>query len=232
MLRCGLIDAEAGIDSEEDPDGDDAEEDDIRRMEEEEFNSSFINDSSQLGEYTQDELDLADLDEDDDNIHRRLDAEDIRKKQFATPILNRRMIKNRDSLETQGSSGETPTSCSQHGLGNMHFIRSVLEHHRNGGDADDIERMYNEIGRDVDAEDENEQDDESQAIARYPRIDQYVPSDEEDDGDRHSGSTYLPQHSQPQVYSTIVACDLTEEQKTLIEQKRQEAIAKQRLQAR
>jgi len=227
MLRSRYIDTEAAIDSDEDPDGDE-DDDEIRNIEEEEFNSSFINDSSQLG-YTQDELDRIDLDEEDDdtNIHRKLDAEDARMKQFATPILNRRMIKPQSSVESQNPWGETPTSDSQCGLGNMHFIRSVLEHHRNGGDADDIEALYHEIGRNV--ADEEEVADESKENFHKPCIEIYVPSDEDDSVDHQILSSQprsslhdiqLPQA--PQFFDDVVS--LTSEQKFLIEKKRQEAI--------
>jgi hypothetical protein len=51
---------EADIDSDEDMDGDAGEEQDVGAIEEEELNNGFINDSSQLGMWTQDELDTAD----------------------------------------------------------------------------------------------------------------------------------------------------------------------------
>lgn len=37
------------------------------------------------------------------------------------------------------------TSSSQKGLGNLHFVRSVLEHHRQGGRAEEIEAFYHQI---------------------------------------------------------------------------------------
>ena len=66
--------------------------------------------------------------------------------QFATPLLNRRMMKRRDTDEGSYDSTSAPDSStapdSTHGLGNMNFVRSVLEHHRNGGSADEIEAFY------------------------------------------------------------------------------------------
>jgi hypothetical protein len=63
MKRCRFLLLEADIDSDEDVDGDYAEEEEARRIEgEEEFYNSFINDSSQL-DYTQDDLDRIGLSE-------------------------------------------------------------------------------------------------------------------------------------------------------------------------
>jgi hypothetical protein len=153
-----FIQEEADCDSEDDVDGDDDEEDDLRAIEEEEelAASGFINDSSQLG-FTQDALDGCDPDaHDDDGLHREVDAEQARFEEFETPLLNRRFLrKKRD-----GKWSDTPPSApsSQKGLGNMHFIRSVLEHHRHGGQADDIEQAYQDmeedagVGGDIDPE--------------------------------------------------------------------------------
>jgi rubredoxin len=153
-----FIDAEAGIASDEDMDGDDGEEDDMLAIEEEEEEaaSSFINDSSQLG-YTQDELDQADPDAaaNDDTVHRAVDAERERMRQFATPILNDRMRRRRNDSQWSGTPLSAPSS--QKGLGNMHFIRSVLEHHRQGGNAEDIEEVYRQLEQEA-AADENDQE--------------------------------------------------------------------------
>lgn len=142
MLRRAAVrkffDEEADIDSDEDMDGDLSENDDIEAIEDEEANiSGFINDTSQLG-YTQDELDRIDPDANLTTIHQELDNMRVRAQQFNTPILNRRMrdAKGRDSLGSPDSAN---------GLGNMHFIRSVLEHHRQGGGADEIEEHYNQL---------------------------------------------------------------------------------------
>eukprot|EP00804_Cyclotella_cryptica_P015445 CCRYP_008049-RB/>CCRYP_008049-RB protein AED:0.02 eAED:0.02 QI:108/1/1/1/1/1/5/398/1979 len=141
--RCKFLDTEAALDgSDEDSD----EEDAIKQIEEEESQNSFINDSSQLG-YTQDDLDQINADEevseglhlDDLLLHRQLNHQQNVAEQFKTPIFNRRMA--RPSL-----SQNVPSS--QRGLGNMNFIRSILEHQRQGGDSDDIEEEYHRlIGR-------------------------------------------------------------------------------------
>lgn len=141
--RCKFFDTEAVLDgSDEDSD----EEEAIKQIEEEESHNSFINDSSQLG-YTQDDLDQINADEevreglifDDSLLHRQLNHQQNVAEQFKTPIFNRRMM--RPSL-----SQNIPSS--QRGLGNMNFIRSILEHHRQGGDSDEIEEEYHRlIGR-------------------------------------------------------------------------------------
>ena len=70
-------------------------------------------------------------------MHRQLDHEQSVRNQFKTPILNRRMQLPR--------SQQSQSSCppSQRGLGNMNFIKSVIDHHRKGGDCDEIEEAYN-----------------------------------------------------------------------------------------
>ena len=131
-----FFEEEARIDSDDDMDGDKSESSEIRRIEEEEQDiDGFINDSSQLG-FSLDALDEADP----ETVHKALDMQRAKKQQFATPVFNRRMkgAKNRDSW-----IGKTPDSAS--GLGNMHFIRSVLEHHKQGGRAEDIEQFYHEL---------------------------------------------------------------------------------------
>jgi hypothetical protein len=92
------------------------------------FSDSFINDSSQLG-YTQDDLDCANADavvEDCEReasfLHRQIFHQREMENQLKTPIFNRRM-KN-SATESQDSQH------SQKGLGNMNFIRSVLDYHR------------------------------------------------------------------------------------------------------
>ena len=143
-----FFDEEAGIDSDEDMDGDLSEDEDVEAIEDEEANiSGFINDTSQLG-YTQDELDQFDLDANVTTIHQELDNMRTRANQFKTPILNRRMrdAKGRESLGSADSAK---------GLGNMHFIRSVLEHHRQGGDANDIEEHYHQMEAEASPPDEN-----------------------------------------------------------------------------
>jgi hypothetical protein len=143
--RCRFLDTEAALDGS----GEDSDEEDIiKQIEEDESNSSFINDSSQLG-YTQDDLDDLDadkriregsIDPEDSLLHRQFNHERNVAEQFKTPVFNRRMM--RDSL-----SQNAP--MSQQGLGSMNFIKSVLEHHRQGGDSDDIENEYRRLVRDA-----------------------------------------------------------------------------------
>lgn len=168
--RC-FLDEEAGIDSDEDIDGDRMEDEELDAIEDEEAAmSSFINDSSQLGQ-TQDELDLADPPAPEDCVHRQLDLDRERKTVFSTPLLNRRMKRRK------GRDSWTPTPASapdsEKGLGNMHFIRSVIEHHRRGGDSEAIEQLYRM--------EEDQSVDESGALdceqTLRPRIVHYCNSD-------------------------------------------------------
>ena len=134
---------EAEIKSDEDGDGDESETE-LRKVDEEEMShDSFINDSMELTQhFSQDNL--ADIDPDAsvsvDFHHRVLDAQRDRDNQFKTPLLNRRM-QNPDSANSQVSS------ASDQGLGKMNFIRSVLEHHRQGGRAEEIEAYYRRVER-------------------------------------------------------------------------------------
>lgn len=150
LIMRQFIDDEADA-SEDDITGDHEEEDDVLVIEEEEeeFAKSFINDSSQLG-CTQDELDArADV-----ATHRALDVERERMRQFATPVLNQR---TREAVYSEGSDTPASGSDSMRGLGKMHFIRSVLEHHRQGGRAEDIETFYQQLeGKEVDTHDETD----------------------------------------------------------------------------
>jgi ERCC4-related helicase len=138
-----FVDSEAKINSDDDMDGDEEEEEELRRLEEDErSNSSFINDSLNLTQcFTQDELAQVDPDagpqQGEDVVHRALDAERERQTMFKTPVLNRR--------RQEATPEDAPSS--QKGLGNMHFIRSVLEHHRNGGRAEEIEAFFHQVER-------------------------------------------------------------------------------------
>jgi hypothetical protein len=92
---------------------------------------SFINDSSQLGysqdmSFTQDQVVIS---------HRQKDASIDESDLFSTPVLKRRRQE-----QTQSS-----LPSSEKNIGKMHFIRSVLEHHKRGGDSLGIEREYNSI---------------------------------------------------------------------------------------
>ena len=225
MLHSSFIHSEADIDSDEDIEGDE-EESDLRRIDEEEELAAldFINDSSQLGTYTQDVLDRVDH-EDGESIwvHRRLDIENERKRQFSTPILNRRMIRrSTDSggSEARDESQNSSTSRSSlKGLGNCHFIRSVIEHARQGGDSDDIEAVYNEVEQEVALEDVGGVDDDMQIIpSRIPFVLEYVPSDDEEDGGVNDGDGSPPREPAPP--------GLTVEQRARMEEKRLEALAR------
>ena len=90
---------------------------------------SFINDSSQLG-YTQDDLDRVNADSHTDDCdlgdsyhHRQINHQQDMNDFWKTPVFNRRMLK----ATTSESQDSEP---SQKGLGNMNFIRSVLDHYR------------------------------------------------------------------------------------------------------
>ena len=118
-----FIDEEAGIGSDDDIEGDAAEERDLAALEAEEDSiNSFINDSSQLG-YTQDELGRVDPEasvtpaaslndsSQGDALHRRVDNERTRQNQYATPLLNRKMTRN-SLTPTNAPSSEKGYVCS------------------------------------------------------------------------------------------------------------------------
>jgi hypothetical protein len=243
MKRCRFLQLEAEIDSDEDVDGDYGEEDEARRIEEEEeFHNSFINDSSQL-DYTQDDLDRIGLSEsaqtprESGAIHRAVDIAKERMNQFATPIFNRRMLKygrkHANATPASGSHDDwdqpTPQSApsSEKGLGNMHFIRSILEHHRNGGGAEDIEEAYDRIAQESSpaSDDEHSLPESNPAgpiVMRYVASDsESSDSDEEDHKEKPRAgikSISRPSHSEPK------AGGLTAEQRAMIEAKRQQAL--------
>uniref|UniRef100_A0A7S3QF60 Fanconi anemia group M protein n=1 Tax=Chaetoceros debilis TaxID=122233 RepID=A0A7S3QF60_9STRA len=134
---CKFLDIEAEADS-EDEDSDEFD-NEVGLSQD-----SFINDSSQLG-FTQDELDTLHCDEkmmlsgnsaDHNALRRQVDNEMNRDSIFATPILKR----NRNQ-----STQDLSVPSSEKNLGKMHFIRSVIEHHKRGGDADQIENEYHNI---------------------------------------------------------------------------------------
>lgn len=175
LRHCRFMDQEAGIDSGEEGDGDEEEADLVAIEEEEEFYNGFINDSSQLG-YTQDALARVDpgvesQNHNDDTVHRTMDLERERMREFATPMLNRR---TRD--KTTWSATQSSGAGSEKGLGNMHFIRSVLEHHRHGGCADDIENVYNELEEEAGPVDEQalvpERPPPNRTVMRYESSDE------------------------------------------------------------
>lgn len=174
MASRRFIDEEAGVDSEEDANGDYEEHLAVEAIEAEEADiRGFINDSSQLG-YSPDALEEVDPDARGSAVHRSLDNQRISAQQFATPVLNRRMkeSKNIDSWDKKAPD-------SANGLGKMHFIRSVIEHHQKGGEAEDIEQAFREM-----EEEAGPIDEEPVLSERRPPVKTvlyYEPSDSEDD---------------------------------------------------
>ena len=154
LVMNKFIDYEA--EASDDDDDEELEERQVRAIEEEEdeLAGDFINDTSQLG-FSPDNLDSLPSEQSQGFIdttattHRVLDMEREKALQFATPVLNRRMVQHRDTDEgSYDSCGppDLPTAPdSTRGLGNMNFVRSVLEHHRKGGSTDEIEAFYQEL---------------------------------------------------------------------------------------
>ena len=102
-----FLEDEAGVDSDDDMDGDESEEEDILAIEEEEaFVRGFIDDSTQS--MTQ-------------GGHLELDRAREKALEFATPLLNRQMRAERDPWDPQFSA-----PGSDQGLGKMHFIRRYV----------------------------------------------------------------------------------------------------------
>jgi len=154
---------EVEIDSDQENDNDENEE--LRRLEEEEVacsQDSFINDNPDLTQHLSQDL-LGDIDpdaastafdygagknhndqgnDDSQHIHRALDARRERENQFNTPNFNRRMTRQPNSSPSSSTENGSSIAPSERGLGRMNFIRSVLEHHRQGGDCDQIEAEY------------------------------------------------------------------------------------------
>jgi ERCC4-related helicase len=149
-----FVEDQAAIDSEDDVEGDDDEEQLLRDIEdEEELHDEFINDSSQLGCMTQDPLDLLNEQTQSQSlfyhqhetgaIHHQVDNAHAASNHLTTPILNRRMMRRKGTPPTSPTSSQMSDSQgSSGGLGDMGFIRSVLEHHRQGGDCDQVESEY------------------------------------------------------------------------------------------
>ncbi|KAL3808754.1 hypothetical protein ACHAXA_010947 [Cyclostephanos tholiformis] len=138
--RCRFLDTEAANDDSDESD----EEEAVKQIEDEEMScDSFINDSSQLG-YTQDDLDclgadavVEDCEREASFLHRQIYHQRELENQLKTPILNRRM---KNSLNESQDSQH-----SQTGLGNMNFIRSVLDYHRAGGDSEQLEEEFHRL---------------------------------------------------------------------------------------
>jgi hypothetical protein len=213
LARFALEEAEIG--SDQDPDGDSAEEEELRILDEEEALSqdSFINDDAVLTQhFSQDELGDVDPDAaeaDFDYTHRALNAQGDRDHQYKTPNLNRRMMRRAEE------SLSVPSS--QRGLGQMHFIRSVLEHHRQGGDCEEIEQCYKQMARDGTPLSDTAATEWINAAANpsMQNNDNYIPANGMARATAGLEVPYVP----PQRPSTLTA-----EQQARIEAKRQEAL--------
>ena len=215
--RCKFLDCEAANDDSEDPDEEAAL---LREIEDEETgHDSFINDTSQLG-YSQDDLDRANADDDveicgeaDDNIHRQFNHQHEIDNQWKTPVFNRRLQEPTSQIEH--------TQSSQKGLGRMNFIRSVLEHHRAGGDADQLEDAYHKLA----SEDNNQSP--LQASMDKSKVAPISVVQEQ------QNKTSDESHVRVSMSSAVVAAaalpinrpvTLTAEQRAMIEAKRKEAL--------
>lgn len=205
MLDSTYIDTDAVVDNNRElaGDDDDDENSEIMRIDEEEklAAETFINDS-QL-DYTQDILDRIDPSDESQTIHRQVDAENDRAKQFATPIFNRRMVRQQEN----SSRSDRNNRSSLKGLGNCHFIRSVIEHARQGGDAEDIENAYHETVANMTQE-------STESNQNIPVELDYASSS--DEGDMNGAV----------IESESV---ITAEQQAAIEQRRLEALARRKI---
>ena len=177
--RCKFLDTEAANDDSDSGDEDDNEDD----MSDED---GFINDTSQLG-YSQDDLDRLNesveecRNDESDKLHRQFDHQQSVVNQFKTPVFNRRM-----QLSASEQS-QTSLPPSQRGLGNMNFVRSIIDHCRKGGDCDQIETEYHRLAGDKSQDmsmsqshNDTNMDSESptmqQVDARQPRQLQHAPA--------------------------------------------------------
>ena len=239
--RCRFLDTEAAND---DSDSGDEEEDDDDEMSQD----GFINDTSQLG-FTQDDLDrlnesVEECDhEESDTLHRQLNHQQSVHNQFKTPILNRKM-----KLPTSQQS-QTSLPPSQRGLGNMNFIRSVIDHCRNGGDTDDIETEYHRLVGESSQDMSMSQidmsmsqiDDETKVDSQQPlvqQVDERQPAPAmataninnnnhpigSQQTNKIAAAAIAPSVSKECVIPVAKAPVLTAEQKSMIEAKRQAAL--------
>ena len=215
-----FLDTAADIDTDEDIDGDVEEEESISRIEHEEglSNDSFINDTSQLGHSSQDSLEKADAKLAEGVMHRELDTKKNLEGLISTPILNRRMKKKKKEIEWDTPSPMTPRSReSLKGLGNMHFVRSVIEHHKKGGESTELEKEYNmlQLHGTQYAEDEDyyervnkksSLDDESETKANQTIIEILDPSERDNKNDQSPTDSYQDQTITSQM---ITSSDLS-----------------------
>lgn len=209
LMSSRFVVDEAEIQSDEDVEGDYGEANELHMLEEEAALSqdSFINDAAELTQhFSQDEIGIVDPNASHDISyhHRNVDARRIRENQFKTPVFNRRM------RETESS--QLLTTSSQKGLGNMHFIRSVLEHHRQGGNVDEIEAVYQEL--------ENEESEEAvePPVAESPISGKII---------MHCSSS--DDESVECKVKANIGLSLTEEQRRMIELKRLAALERRKL---
>jgi hypothetical protein len=123
--RCIYVDEEAECSSDSSGDDYDSLQDSHAPSQD-----SFINDSSQLGHSQNQQLSQ------DQNItsHRLVDALNVEQSLYSTPMLRRKNQLTQSSIPS-----------SEKAIGKMNFIKSVLEHHRKGGNSNDIEREYNRL---------------------------------------------------------------------------------------
>ena len=205
-----FFDTEAAIDS-DDEDGSD-EERELRALEEDELShDSFINDSSQLGSCSQDDLDRirekTDMcapsrqDVNDATLHRELDVRREREQEFATPMLNRRNKNCNKDDDSVGLSQSVDSSQRElRGLGIMAFIRSVLEHHKAGGNCDQIEDEYHRLAQE-EAEGNNADTEQQESLdsvmdsAKPPVPHERPPQMNQEANTRATGAA-VPSHQQ------------------------------------
>ena len=194
---------------------------------------SFINDTSQLG-YSQDDLDRINADAEIEDcadpgetvLHRQFDHQHNIDTQFKTPVFNRRMRAQTPASQSQH------TESSQKGLGNMNFIRSVLEHHRQGGNADELEDEYHRLLRNKQTQESaNDFDPQSQTGGAEPMhanphssIRNGLGSQQNNvagAAERQRGVATAPTNVEPSSNRALTA-----EQRAAIEAKRLEALKK------
>jgi len=158
-LAAQFMDVEAGIDSGDSGDEFGMDDDSLGSLED------FINDGDVSVDRGLDSLDSADP-------HAQYRKVDIMEEsgRFTTPRLRRR---RRTSEGSQLSGGWSATSVD--GLGDMHFIKSVIDHHNRGGEARELEEAYHYEEEDSEAE---------EAAAEEERAAAYqLEEEEEEDSD-------------------------------------------------
>ena len=138
--HCALLDLEAACSDSDSENETESDENDQGMSQD-----SFINNSSQLG-YSQTQC-LTQT-----NVitsHRRFDVLDEDQSLYSTPVFRRAHHMTQNSVPS-----------SEKALGKMHFIKSVLEHHRKGGHCDEIEREFHSIAANSNNESQNSERDQ------------------------------------------------------------------------